>query len=228
MKIRTKLILLLSAALIVTMLVSTWLRIRWTQRRLEEQLTQSAQDTAVAIADELSQRLRSDMDQDEISEQLKDEQRRHPGGDLVLNLDTDEDTVSTLRARRSRWRTPRSTRSRAPAGEASRRRSDGKRRGAPTTITASRRGRRGSAWSSRCGARRTSRIRRSLAAARRAGAAAQAARSTCRRKGAPGKIIVEVRAPIDPRRADARRAHRHQVATSRWRRWCAPRRSARS
>ncbi len=53
MKIRTKLILLLSAALVVTMLVSTWLRIRWTQRRLEDQLRQSAQDTAVAIADEL-------------------------------------------------------------------------------------------------------------------------------------------------------------------------------
>ena len=93
MKIRTKLILLLSAALIVTMLVSTWLRIRWTQRRLEEQLRQSAQDTAIAIANELSQRLRSDMDQDEIGELLKDEQRRHPGGDLVLVFDNDEDTV---------------------------------------------------------------------------------------------------------------------------------------
>ncbi|HEY1586239.1 MAG TPA: ATP-binding protein [Polyangia bacterium] len=96
MKIRTKLILLLSAALIVTMLVSTWLRIDWTRRRLEEQLTQSAQDTAIAIANELTQRLRSDMDADEISEQLKDEQRRHPGGNLVLNLDTDEDTVSSF------------------------------------------------------------------------------------------------------------------------------------
>jgi two-component system, NtrC family, sensor kinase len=96
MKIRTKLILLLSAALIVTMLVSTWLRIDWTRRRLEEQLTQSAQDTAVAIANELTQRLRSEMDPDEIGEQLKDEQRRHPGGNLVLNLDTDEDTVSSF------------------------------------------------------------------------------------------------------------------------------------
>ncbi|HEX6836894.1 MAG TPA: HAMP domain-containing protein, partial [Polyangia bacterium] len=96
MKIRTKLILLLSAALIVTMLVSTWLRIDWTRRRLEEQLTQSAQDTAIAIANELSQRLRSDMDQDEMVELLKDEQRRHPGGNLVLNLDTDEDTVSSF------------------------------------------------------------------------------------------------------------------------------------
>ena len=36
------------------------------------------------------------MDPDEIEEQLKDEQRRHPGGDLVLNLDTDEDTVSSF------------------------------------------------------------------------------------------------------------------------------------
>jgi signal transduction histidine kinase len=96
MKIRTKLILLLSAALIVTMLVSTWLRIRWTQRRLEDQLKQSAQDTAVAIANELTQRLRSTMDRDEIEQELKDVQRRHPGGDLVLNLDTDEDTVSSF------------------------------------------------------------------------------------------------------------------------------------
>jgi two-component system NtrC family sensor kinase len=96
MKIRTKLILLLSAALIVTMLVSTWLRISWTRQRLEDQLKQSAQDSAIAIANELSQRLRSTMDPDEIEELLKDVQRRHPGGDLVLNLDTDEDTVSSF------------------------------------------------------------------------------------------------------------------------------------
>jgi signal transduction histidine kinase len=96
MKIRTKLILLLSAALIVTMIVSTWLRIRWTQRRLEDQLTQSAQDTAVAIADELSKNLRLDMDEDELKELLKDEQRRHPGADLALTLDKGEDTVSTF------------------------------------------------------------------------------------------------------------------------------------
>ncbi|HEX9103962.1 MAG TPA: HAMP domain-containing protein, partial [Polyangia bacterium] len=95
MKIRTKLILLLSAALVITMLVSTWLRIDWTRRRLEDQLRQSAQDTAVAIANELTQRLRSE-NPDEIEEQLKDEQRRHPGADLVLNLDTDEDTVSSF------------------------------------------------------------------------------------------------------------------------------------
>lgn len=96
MKIRTKLILLLSAALIVTMIVSTWLRIRWTQQRLEQQLRQSAQDTAVAIADELSKNLRIDMDQDELNDLLKDEQRRHPGADLALTLDRGEDTVSTI------------------------------------------------------------------------------------------------------------------------------------
>jgi len=95
MKIRTKLILLLSAAVIVTMFVSTWLRIDWTRRRLEEQLKQSAQDTAVLIANELSQRLHEGLDQDEITEALKDEQRRHPGGDLVLCF-TDEDTVSSF------------------------------------------------------------------------------------------------------------------------------------
>ncbi|HEY2746674.1 MAG TPA: HAMP domain-containing sensor histidine kinase [Polyangia bacterium] len=96
MKIRTKLILTLSAAVIVTMLVSTWLRIDWTRRRLEEQLKQSAQDTAVLIANELSKRLHSEMDTDEIQAELKEAQRRHPGADLFLSLDTDEDTVSSF------------------------------------------------------------------------------------------------------------------------------------
>jgi signal transduction histidine kinase len=120
MKIRTKLILLLSAALAVTMLLSTWLRLRWTSSRLEDQLRQSAQDTAVVIADELSKRLRSDMDRDEIDEQLKDAQRRHPGADLALTLDTDEDTVSTYSLAQSMEeaqviKRPRSTRSRTLA-----------------------------------------------------------------------------------------------------------------
>src|SRR5438874_8666300 len=97
MKIRTKLILLLSAALIVTMLLSTWLRIRWTQRRLEDQLKQSAQDTAVAIADELDKTLHSGMDEDGMSELLKDAERRHPGAtNLKLTLFPDEETVTTF------------------------------------------------------------------------------------------------------------------------------------
>ena len=96
MKIRTKLVLTLSAALVLTMLLSTLLRMRWMRSRLEDQLRQSAQDQAVVIAEELSKRLRSDMDRDEIEELLKDAQRRHPGADLALTLDTDEDTVSTF------------------------------------------------------------------------------------------------------------------------------------
>jgi signal transduction histidine kinase len=96
MKIRTKLVLTLSAALVLTMLLSTLLRMRWMRSRLEDQLRQSAQDQVVVIADELSKRLRSDMDRDEINEELKDVQRRHPGADLALTLDTDEDTVSTF------------------------------------------------------------------------------------------------------------------------------------
>jgi two-component system, NtrC family, sensor kinase len=95
-KIRTKLILTLSAALVLTMLLSTLLRMRWMRSRLEDQLKESAQDTAAAIAADLTKRLRSNMDPDEIEEQLKDEQRRHPGADLALALDTDEDTVSTF------------------------------------------------------------------------------------------------------------------------------------
>ncbi|MDB4968116.1 MAG: Signal transduction histidine kinase [Myxococcales bacterium] len=98
MKIRTKLILLLSAALIVTMIVSTWVRLRWTERRLEDQLRQSAQDTAVAIADELVKSLRIDTDQDEMSELLKEAERRHPGAiNLKLTLSPDdEETITTF------------------------------------------------------------------------------------------------------------------------------------
>jgi two-component system NtrC family sensor kinase len=97
MKVRTKLILLLSAALVVTMIVSTWVRMQWTQRRLEDQLRQSAQDTAVAIADELVKKLRIDTDEDEMNELLKDAERRHPGTtNLTLTLYPEgEETITT-------------------------------------------------------------------------------------------------------------------------------------
>jgi len=95
-KIRTKLVLLLSAALVVTMGVSTLLRIRWTRTRLEDQLRETAKDTAEAIAGELTKRLAPEMDQDEIVEELAKVKLRHPGADLELALDTDEDTVSTF------------------------------------------------------------------------------------------------------------------------------------
>jgi hypothetical protein len=94
MKIRTKLVLLLSGALIVTMLVSTYLRIRWTRSRLEDQLRDSASDAAAAIASDLATKLHSGMDKDEIEEVLKEAQRRHGGADLELTINSDEDTVS--------------------------------------------------------------------------------------------------------------------------------------
>jgi hypothetical protein len=98
MKIRTKLVLLLTGALVVTMLVSTYLRIRWTRSRLEDQLKQSGSDTALAVAGELAKKLHSGMDRDEIEEVLKDEKLRHGGVDLELTINSsdssDEDMVT--------------------------------------------------------------------------------------------------------------------------------------
>ena len=96
-KIRTKLILLLSTALVVTMLASTLLRIRWTRLRLEDQLRVSAQDTAEAIAADLSKRLTPDKDGDEVADELSKVKLRHPVvADLQLTFDTDEDTSTTF------------------------------------------------------------------------------------------------------------------------------------
>ncbi|MFI5289922.1 MAG: sensor histidine kinase, partial [Polyangia bacterium] len=97
MKVRTKLILLLSAALLVTMAVSTWLRIRWTRAQLEDQLRENAKDTAEAIAADLTKRLTPDKDGDEVAEELAKVKLRHPVvADLQLTLDTDEETISTF------------------------------------------------------------------------------------------------------------------------------------
>jgi signal transduction histidine kinase len=95
-KIRTKLVLLLSTALVVTMAVSTVLRIRWTRTRLEAQLQQSAQDTAEAIAADLQKRLPSGANDDDINEELKNVKLRHPVSYLELSMATDEDTISTF------------------------------------------------------------------------------------------------------------------------------------
>jgi signal transduction histidine kinase len=96
MKIRTKLVLLLSTALVITMAVSTLLRIRWTRNRLEAQLVQSARDTAEAIGADLAKRLPSGANDDDINEELKNVKLRHPATDLKLSLATDEDTISTF------------------------------------------------------------------------------------------------------------------------------------
>src|SRR5205814_575648 len=96
-KVPTKLILLLSTALIITMAVSTLLRIRWTRLRLEDQLKESAKDTLEAIAADLTNRLTADKDGDEIADELAKVKLRHPVvADLQLTLDTDEDTTSTF------------------------------------------------------------------------------------------------------------------------------------
>ena len=94
MKIRTQLVLLLSAAVVVTMAVSTLLRIRWTATRLETQLRQSAQDTAEAIAADLQKRLPAGANEDDINEELKNVKLRHPVSYLSLSTVTDEDTMT--------------------------------------------------------------------------------------------------------------------------------------
>jgi two-component system NtrC family sensor kinase len=130
MKIRTKLILLLSAALVATMVLSTWLRIRWTRSRLEAQLRQSARDTAAVIAEDLAKRLRPEMAQDEVQELLKDAMRRHPGADLVdLTLDTDEDDALSFSLATSMDEAQVNKRPRSPARQKSQqqRREDGRR-----------------------------------------------------------------------------------------------------
>jgi signal transduction histidine kinase len=96
-KLRTKLLLLLSTALLVTMAVSTWLRIRWTKLKLEEQLQSSASDTAAAIKADLEKSITPTMDNDEIKEELRTAKLRHPVvAVLNLILDTDEETTSTF------------------------------------------------------------------------------------------------------------------------------------
>ncbi len=90
MKIRTKLILLLSAALVATTFASTYVRIRLTRTSLESALRESAKDTAFAIGDELTKRLTPEMTEDEIKEELKEAERRHPVTYLNLRFSDDE------------------------------------------------------------------------------------------------------------------------------------------
>ena len=172
---------------------------RWTQRRLEEQLSQSAQDTAVAIANELSQRLRSDMDPDEIDEQLKDMQRRHPGGDLVLNLDTDEDTVSSFALGQSMEDAKIDKKPRQVAQEVAAQRREEARRayydhGESTRPPGLAHGRGAVAHAGQA------RSGRSLAGAHGAAAAAQAARSRCDvKRDVRARSSSRCSATVDPR-----------------------------
>ncbi len=93
MKVRTKLVLLLSSALVVTLALSTVATIELSRKRLEEQLRDSAQDTADAIASDLKSRLDSASTEDDISEELKTVKLVHRVDAYIeLALSSDEDT----------------------------------------------------------------------------------------------------------------------------------------
>jgi signal transduction histidine kinase len=98
MKIRTKLVLLLSTALVVTTGLSTYLRLRWTRTRLEERLRDSARETADAISAELQKRLTPETDTDEeVGVELAEVMRRHPVvADLEWAPDSDEEVSKTF------------------------------------------------------------------------------------------------------------------------------------
>src|SRR5438552_2943000 len=122
MKIRTKLVLLLSVALVVTMAVSTYLRIRLTRKRLEEQLRNSLRDTAEAIAADLTKNLPADKsDDEEVKDALKQVKLRHPiAAEIELVLDRDEETAATFSLGANMdepqvGQRPRSSRQRPPA-----------------------------------------------------------------------------------------------------------------
>ncbi len=97
MKVRGKLILLLSAALVITTSASTFLRLRWTRLRLESQLQQTARSTAEAIAVELGKRLPDTDTEDDVKEVLQKMLARHPVvSDLQWAPDSDEEIAKTF------------------------------------------------------------------------------------------------------------------------------------
>ena len=97
MSVRIKLLLLLSAALVVTTTISTVLRLRWTRVRLESQLKETAQSTAEAIAAELLKRLPDTDTDDDVKEMLQKMLARHPVvSDLEWAPDSDEEIAKTF------------------------------------------------------------------------------------------------------------------------------------
>jgi signal transduction histidine kinase len=116
--VRVKLLLLLSAALAVTTMVSSMLRLRWTRSRLESQLQETAKSTAEAIASELQKRL-PDTDTDEdVKDLLQRLLAHHPVvSEIVWLPESDEEIAKTFSiqpdmeeaivARRQRTQSPR-------------------------------------------------------------------------------------------------------------------------
>ncbi len=98
MKLRTKLLLLLSAALVATIVTSTWLRIRLTRERLEQRARQQASETVADIAADLEKDIKEDSDDDFVSERLSFEARRHPSvANLEFSYFSDEETRTDIR-----------------------------------------------------------------------------------------------------------------------------------
>jgi signal transduction histidine kinase len=97
MKIRTKLILLLTAAWIVTTSVSTLLRIGWTRKQLEAQMVDSLDVTAQDIAVELQRRLGDADTEADIGDLMGRIKLKHPSVlDLVWKDESDEDSANTF------------------------------------------------------------------------------------------------------------------------------------
>ena len=97
MKIRTKLVLLLCAALVVTTIVSTYLQVIWTRDALEDQASDQARADAVDTAKDLQAHITSDSDADEISDLLKEEVRRHRAvASMEFTFNSDENTTVSV------------------------------------------------------------------------------------------------------------------------------------
>ncbi len=94
MSLRVQIVLLLSAALLVTTAASSALEIKWTRLRLEKQLQETAQSTAEAIAGELRKRLPDTDSEDDVKEVLQAIKLRHAVvSDLQWAPDSDEEVA---------------------------------------------------------------------------------------------------------------------------------------
>ena len=94
MKIRTKLALLLCAALVATTLASTVLQVQLTVRQLERQARWQALEAAQNIKVDLEKDITIDSDEEDISEELKAWSRRHQVAIELAFNDEQDATVS--------------------------------------------------------------------------------------------------------------------------------------
>ena len=94
MRIRTKLVLVLTAVLVVTTVASAALRLVLLRDRLETRAKAQARETATDIAADLERQIKDDWDDDDIAERLKFALRRHPSvANIEFSFDSDEETT---------------------------------------------------------------------------------------------------------------------------------------